>query len=362
MIYECANAYYFRHLNKIGGIESHLRYLAMKYAGKYEITVFYKTADKEQLYNLQKYVRTVQLGKNDRVKCTKLFCCFNREILDQCEAEKKYLVLHGDYKDMVARGQLMESSLPVDNRIDEYLGVSQLVCDSWEELTGIKAKNVFEPVVLDKNDKPLMFVSATRLTPEKGWWRMVKLAQILNECGVNYTWFIYTNSPQPPVKNMVFLEPIYDVTDKVGGYDAFIQLSDNEGFCLSIVEALMRGVPVIATDLPVLRELKLDEKNSIILPFDMSYIPVDKIRKVNEMSFTYKQPRDKWDSVLDHTPVNADKTVEVMALNGYVQLGLLDAELGRVPAYGDKWFVTKSRCEDLLAFGERNRVQLIKRL
>ena len=80
------------------------------------------------------------------------------------------------------------------------------------------------------------------------------------------------------------------------------------------------------------------------------------------MSFTYKQPRDKWDSVLDHTPVNADKTVEVMALNGYVQLGLLDAELGRVPAYGDKWFVTKSRCEDLLAFGERNRVQLIKRL
>lgn len=154
MIYECANAYYFRHLNKIGGIESHLRYLAKKYAGKYDITVFYQTADVQQLENLRKYVRTVQLKKSDFVKCRKLFCCFNREILSQCQAERKYLVLHGDYKDMVQRGQLMPSSLPVDDRVDEYLGVSQLVCDSWHELTGIKARNVLEPVVLDNRHTP----------------------------------------------------------------------------------------------------------------------------------------------------------------------------------------------------------------
>lgn len=362
MIYDCANAYYFRHLNKIGGIESHLRYLAKKYADKYEIVVFYKTADMEQLEHLRKYVRVVQIEKGDLVRCNKMFCCFNREILEQTKADKTYLVLHGDYRNMVERGQLSEMHLPIDSRVDEYLGVSQLVCDSWEELTGIKAMNVFEPVVLDKCDRPLMFLSATRLTPEKGWGRMVQLANALDEANVNYIWLIYTDSSQSPTKNMVILDPRYDIADKMGGFDAFIQLSDNEGFCLSIAEALTRGVPVIATDLPVLKELGLNEKNSIILPFDMSDIPIEKIRKINKLKFSYKVPEDRWETVLDHTPVNKDAYIEVMACNGYQSHNIFDVQLGKIPSAGERWFVTKSRYEDLIAYGLKNRIELIKRV
>ena len=362
MVYECANAYYFRHLNTIGGIESHLRYLAKKYANKYEITIFYKTADVEQLNLLRQFVRVVQLDKGDHVKCKKLFCCFNREILDYAEWETSYLVLHGDYKDMVARGQLDRSNLPIDKRIDQYLGVSQLVCDSWYELTGIEAKCVSEPVVLDKTDKPLMFVSATRLTAEKGWNRMVTLANRLNDNGVNYTWFIYTDSNKPPVRNMVILKPRYDITEKIGAFDAYIQLSDNEGFCLSIVEALMRGVPVIATDLPVLKELNLNKSNSILLPFDMTDIPVEQIRNIHEMKFSYKPPKDKWDEVLDHTKPSKGKDIEVMALDGYRAHGIVDVELGRVPHMGERWKVSKARYEDLIAFGLKHKLRLIQRL
>lgn len=361
MIYECANAYYFRHLNKIGGIESHLRYLNKKYSSGYEMTVFYKTADVTQLEWLKQYARVVQLGQKDFVKCRKLFCCFNREILDQASWEKSHLVLHGDYLDMVRRGQLTEQSLPIDPRIDEYLGVTQLVCDSWFELTGIKATFVGEPVVLDKVDKPLMLVSATRLTPEKGWNRMVTLAKKMDECGVNYQWFIYTNSEKPPTKNMVVLEPRYDITDKLGGYDAYIQLSDNEGFCLSIVEALMRGTPVIATDLPVLRELKLNDSNSIILPFDMSDIPIERIKNIHKLNFEFKPPKDRWDKFLDKSVYNSEE-IEVMALDGYRTHGIMDVQLGRVPQYGEKWKVSRSRYEDLMAFGEKNRIDLIQRL
>ena len=362
MVYECANAYYFRHLNTIGGIESHLRYLAKRYAGRYEITIFYKTADVEQLNLLKRYARVVLLEKNDRVKCKKLFCCFNREILDQAEWERSYLVLHGDYKDMVRRGQLAESALPRDDRIDEYLGVSQLVCDSWFELTGIKATNISEPVVLDKCDKPLMFVSATRLTPEKGWNRMVALANKMNECGVNFTWFVYTNSEQPSVRNMVVLKPRYNITEKLGGYDAYIQLSDNEGFCLSIVEALMRGVPVIATDLPVLKELDLNDKNSIILPFDMSDIPIERIKNIHKLKFKYEPPEERWDEFLDHTPPSKGKDIEVIALDGSKARGIVDVELGRVPEMGERWKVTKARYEDLIAFGLKHKINLIQRL
>lgn len=357
MKYECNNAYYFRHLNRIGGIESHLRYLAKKYAQKYEIVVFYQTADSFQLSNLRKYVRCVQLTKTDFVKCKRLFCCFNREILNQCEAEKKYLVLHGDYKDMIARGQLKEFNLPIDSRIDEYLGVSQLVCDSWQELTDIKAKNILEPVVIEKS-KPLMFVSATRLTPEKGYDRMLRLAEILDEHKINYLWYVFTNSKKSGSKNMILLPPRDDITDKIGGFDAFIQLSDNEGFCLSIVEALLQGVPVIATDLPVLKEIGLNEANSVILPFNMEDIPIEKITKINELKFDYKPPKDKWSSVLDKTP-KSDELIEVMATEWYFNKHLFDSQLGRVPRKGDRFFVTKGRYEDLVNYGEKNRCQLV---
>ena len=176
MEYRCANAYYFRIISKIGGIESHLWYIAQKY-GKYDITVFYHEADPLQLMRLRRYVRCVQVKPEDKIVCDNLFCCFNREILSQCEAKTKYLVLHGDYQDIVRREEGFRRNLPIDKRIDKYLGVSQHVCDAWEELTGIHAEFIGEPVIVPKPRKPLLLCSATRLSPEKGWDRMKILAE-----------------------------------------------------------------------------------------------------------------------------------------------------------------------------------------
>ena len=361
MIYKCSNAYYFRNLNAIGGIESHLMYMGRKYGKKYSITVFYQTGDNEQIRRLSQLVRCVQIDNNDFVECNVLFCCFNREILNQCKAKKTYLVLHGDYKDMVNRGQLSMTQIPLDDRIDEYLGVSELVCNSWEELTGIKCNNVYEPIVLDKVDKPLMLMSATRLSPEKGWNRMVKLCDVLNENNVNFQWFIYTDTVKEARPNMVFLKPRLDITNKMGGYSAFVQLSDNEGFCLSVVESLMRGTPVIATDLPVLRELGLNEDNSIILPLDMSDIPVERIKKVHDLKFSYKQPKDLWDKYLD-TEIIGNEEITVKATHYFKSKGIIDTKLNRVPENGEKWTCTLSRYEQYLKFEERYKVKLVEKI
>lgn len=358
MLYTCVNAYYFRNLNKIGGIESHLYYVAKKYKD-IDITVFYRSADSDQLNRLKKYARCVKITDKDRVKCEKLFCCFNREILDQCDAKETYLVLHGDYKDMVERGQLAISNLPIDSRVDHYIGVSQLVCDSWEELTGIKAENVYEPVVLEKVEKPLMFVSATRLTAEKGWDRMIVLAKALNDNNVNYQWFIYTNTEKTPLPNMVFLKPRLDIADKLGGYDAFIQLSDNEGFCLSIVEALKRNLPIICTDLPVLKEIGLDESNSVKLPFDMKGIPIDAIKNVYKLKVRYKEPEDKWGDVLKKSR-KTEMLIKVRATENYAKHRIFDTQLGKIPNKGDEWLIDWYRYEELMAFQERNRYRLVE--
>ncbi len=360
MEYKVANAYYFRSLNAIGGIESHLYYIARKY-GNYEIVVFFKNGDSNQINRLQKYVRCVKLRDNDKVICDRLFCCFNREILNQCVAKKKYLVLHGDYKDMVERGQLSLSNLPIDNRIDEYLGVSQLVCDSWYQMTKIKATNIYQPIVLDEVNKPLLFVSATRLTREKGWERMKKLAQTLNQAGVNYTWMIYSDSPKEQIENMVFVKPRLDITSKLGMFDAFIQLSDNEGYCLSVVEALMRGVPVIATKLPVLKELGLNDENSILLDFDMEDIPVKRIEGINKLKFKYSQPKDKWSKYLCKKPNKYLNTIyKIKATNEWQIKRIKDSELGIMPTLNMEWYISEQRLESIKQAEDKMKCKFIE--
>lgn len=359
MIYKCANAYYFRNLNKIGGIESHLNYISLKY-GEYEIVVFYKQADINQINRLKKNVRCIKLNDNDIVECDKLFCCFNREILEQCKAKEINLVLHGDYKAMVNMKQMKKDKLPIDERIDNYYGVSQTICDSWYELTGIKAKNLYQPIILEKTDKPLMFVSATRLTKEKGYNRMIKLAQTLNENNIKFTWFIYTDSEKTPIENVVFMKPRLDITDYLSGYDAFIQLSDNEGYCLSVVEAWLKGVPTIITDLPVLKELGANKDNSVILPLDMSYIPIDEIKNITKKQFTYKLKDDYWDDVLEHKPSDYhQKFYRIKALNDYSRKRIIDVELGRIPNQNEEWEVSVERLDFLLQYQREKKLKLV---
>lgn len=363
MQYRTANAYYLRNLIKIGGIESHFYYLARKY-GKYDITVFYYHADPEQVKRLKRYVNCIKLKRDDVVICENLFCCFNREILDQCEAKYTYLVLHGDYKDMVNRGQLSKSNLPLDDRIDKYLGVSRHVCNTWTELTGLPADFIGEPVVLDDTEKPLLLCSATRLTAEKGWNRMKILAKELNRHGVKFLWLIFTNQHnQDAEPNMIFQEPRLDITELLPMFDAYVQLSDNEGFCLSVVEALLKSVPVIGTELPVFKEIGLNYKNSILLNLDMKNIPIDRIRNIRNLKVNYTQPYDRWDEYLDHTPTEYHyEEYRIRATSKWLEMKLSASDLGHVPQPGEEWIIDSDRYKVITDYERSNEIRLIERL
>lgn len=361
MNYVVTNAYYFRSLNAIGGIESHLYYLAKKYSKITNITVFYQTAENKQLNKLKEYARCIQLKHGDTVECENLFCCFNREILDFCKAKNKYLVLHGDYKDMLERGQLVKSNLPIDSRIDKYLGVSKHVCKTWEAVTGIKAEFIGEPVEVEKASKPLLFLSATRLGVEKGWQRMKKLAQAMNSAGIKYLWLIYTNSKKTDtVKNMVIMPPDLNISGKMGMFDAIIQLSDNEGFNLTCVEGLLQGIPFIGTDLPVYHELGLNESNSILIKSDMSDIPVLEIAKIKEKQFEYHQPVDHWRKYLKkERPTYKNRRIKVIATGEWVKRTLLDRELEIIPPEGHEWAISEERLAELTDYEQKTGSKLV---
>lgn len=354
MIYECVNAYYFRSILAIGGIESHLYYIAQKY-GKWDITVFFQHGDPAQLRRLRQFVKCIQVTPADKIVCDTLFCCFNKEVLDFCEAKHKYLVLHGDYEDMVERKQLSMQNLPLDDRVDEYLGVSQHVCDSWERLTGRPAMYVGEPVVLEK-EKPLLLLSATRLSAEKGWGRMEKLARAMVDAGIPYEWFVYTNSPQHTLlPRFHFRQPELNISRFMPMFDAVVQLSDNEGYCLSVVEAFLQGIPCILTDCPVFHEIGATDSNSVLLRHDMTDIPIDRIRDIKKLKgFKYRQPKDDWSVVLNHTKSTyKKKAYTVRATNAWKQMRLTDTQFGYVHEMGDEWEIDEERYQDFLAFEKR---------
>lgn len=370
MVFQSTNAYYFSHLNTIGGVESHFYYLAKKY-NAWDLCVYYRSGDPIQINRLKKFIRVKQMTPSDKLVCDRLFFCYNLEILNQCESPEKIYVLHGDYLDLVNRGYHARAALPLDSRITKYIGVSQLVCDSWKTLTGIDAECVYNPIVLEPTTRPLMLVSATRLTREKGWNRMKKLAEFLDNNGVNYIWFVYTDATEDktkkkiqPLPNMVFAKPRLDVTNKLPAFDAYIQLSDNEGYCLSVVEALMRGLPVICTDLPVLKELGLNETNSIILDMELNNVNIDEIVNIKNKKFTYTPPEDRWGEMLIHVPstYNPNKAYHVRATGAYKELKLIDVNLGRIPEPGEEFDVIgDDRLEMLLGHNSKYRpfVELI---
>ena len=339
---EYKNVFYFYYINAIGGVETMFYQLAKKYA-KYDITVLYSGGDEEQIKRLKKYVR-VKRYNGEHIKCEKIFLNYNINLIDVVDAKEYYEIIHADYKAM----KITPATHP---KITKYLGVSQVACDSFTEITGLPCELMYNPFTPEQPQKVLTLISATRLTKEKGFQRMKKLAKALDDAGVLYNWFIFTNKPQKiDSPNVIFKEQVLNIDDYISNADYLVQLSDTESYCYSIVQALSYGVPVIVTKMPVLKEIKVDESNSIQLDFDMDNIPVEKIRK-KDFHFKYTPIQDQWNTILDLTvsdyPEERNSLYKVQARGVYEDYHCTDKELGYIPKEGETWLVDKDRLDIL---------------
>lgn len=308
------NVFYFKNINSVGGVESFLYYLAKKY----DFTFYYKEADSTQIKRLSQLVKVRKY--KEPIKCDKFFCNYSYDI--EVEANEYYHIVHCDYKKVWFP--------PIQYEGFKYIGVSQLACDSFKELTGKDIELSYNPVYLDKikkekqDDGVLHLISATRLTREKGLSRMQKLARMLEKAGIKYEWKVFTNRRRECVGSYAtYIEPQLDISKEMVKADFLVQLSDCEAFCYSVVEALTLGVPVIATDLPVFKELGLNENNSIICDMEMNNIDLTKLKK--KYDFNYQAPNENWGKWLStKKEYDPNEIVKVKVLNVYT-----DIELGK---------------------------------
>ena len=177
------------------------------------------------------------------------------------------------------------------------------------------------PKVEKHKDNKLHLISATRLTKEKGLARMQKLASMLDNAKIDYEWVVFTNKQRQFIGNkVVYNDPKLDIIEEIAKADYLVQLSDCESYCYSVVESLMVGTKVIATDLPVFKELGLNKENAIICDLDMKNVNVNDITKEYK-KFTYRPPKDNWGKYLDNeSTYNPDEEVEVRVLRRYTDI------------------------------------------
>ena len=133
--------------------------MARKYCNDFDITFLYSNGDRKQVQRLRKYARTIKWD-HQRISCEKAFFSYGAGIIDYVDSKENILVLHTDYSGS-------SKSIKIDPRINRYIGVSQVVCDSFKDITGIEAELCYNPLVVDKPKRILNLISATRLTKEK---------------------------------------------------------------------------------------------------------------------------------------------------------------------------------------------------
>lgn len=344
------NIFYIYNFNSIGGTESFLYYLCKKYQDL-DLTVYYERGDKKQIERLKKYVR-VKEYHGEKIICEKAFFNYTTDIAENIKAKEYIQVIHTDYME-----QKME--FKVNPKITKYIGVTQIVCDSFKKYTGYDCELCYNPIVIDKPKKVLNLISATRLTNEKGKGRMIKFAKLLEENNIPYLWTVFTddiNAIDNP--NIVYMKPRLDITNYIANADYLVQLSNKgEGYGYTIAEALTLGIPVIATPCPAFLEIGFkDGENGFIVDYDIQNIDVLKIYKNIGLKFKYEPKEDSWSKYLIKSESQYKKDlktkVKVKCISKY-----FDIELKKEFTPDDKpYTMSKVRAEDI------ESLQLIKRI
>lgn len=287
---------YTRETFQIGGIETFIYNFCVNLSKYYNILVLYDRMADSQRERLRGYARTLKNDINQKIICDTLI--INR-ITDKP-------TINIQYRQKVQMCHMPKLDpryvLPKDN--DIQVPVSEVVARSFKsDLRNYEViNNLTAP---QKVKEPLMLVSAQRLnTAEKGKSRIEKLAKLLRDKHIPFIWLLFSDGSLI-CDGVVNLKPTLDIAPYIKKADYLVQLSDAEGFCYSIVEALELGTAVITTPIEVLDEIGFkDKENGYIIPFNIVDDDIERI--YNVPTFTYKYNNAKrvkqWRRLLDRKP------------------------------------------------------------
>ncbi len=288
---------YHKYIPKVGGIESAIYNLGkqLDLAG-YDVTIAYDSAESwESIFHYAEVGRVVKTS-DTKISADICLIASNHDIPPCIEAKKFFQWVHSDYDkyklDLKNRGKV------------RYVAVSKHCADVIKRKENIDCEVIYNIIDSDfgtDKRRVLRLVTNSRVSPEKGFGRMLELAKLLKERGVRFVWTIYGDNSHFPKEYYDWIEKFRDIEEvhwvgfkrdiAIGLEDAdyLVQLSDWEGCPYSVLEALKMEVPCIVTNWGGVDELITDGENGYILPMETNNYGeyVDKI--VNNIpKFKYK--------------------------------------------------------------------------
>lgn len=316
---------YHNNLLRFGGVETFVYNFAKRMSKYYDILFLYRTANTENLERIKKYVETEKYNKDKKYICDVCVCASAWGGYPETVIAKsgRYIqMVHADY----VRAKEVNFTYNKWNKTTEHVGVSDYVCKIFKQLfPQEKITRIYNILDEVQETKPILkLISATRVSKEKGYNRMLKLAKELKKANVKFRWIIFTDLDlyhQKPfnMEEIVYMQPSHNFWDYIKEADYGVQLSDTEGYSYFINECLQYGTPVICTDFPSAYESVEDGKNGYIVDMELSNLDIDKIVNKIPKEFKYKEKckEEDWIKLLNKKKERNKYMYKVIAKQDY---------------------------------------------
>ncbi len=311
---------------KFGGIDTFDYNFCKKMRDKYNILFLYKDGNLETIKRLQKLnIEVEKYNKNKRYVCD--ICILASAwggYPDTVIARTgRYIqMIHADYIRAKETGFVYEKW----HKTTEYVAVGKHVASIFKKLYPKEKVTTIYNILDDKQETHhiLKLISATRVSKEKGYNRMLKFAQALKEHKIKFRWIIFTDLElyqQKPfdMEEIVYMKPSHDIFDYIAEADYGVQLSDTEGYCYFVNECLQYGTPVISTNYPSSYEIIEDGVNGYLLDMELSNLNINKIVNSIPNNFIYREKCkiNDWEKFLNKRVSTPKAKYKVIAIKDY---------------------------------------------
>lgn len=276
---------YISHWNKIGGVERFVINLAKRLEPHTELTVLFEKAEEEtRFFQLSEHFTIERFYKNTIYHCDTFICAtaWGQDPYSNIHAKKYIQVIHADLEVLIKGwGKFTYFKNP---KVTHHVCVSKHVRNVFQAVTPYKCDKVIYNLLDDKikpfrrlkNDK-LKLITVSRISQEKGIERMIEFAK---QIPVPFEWKVFGNGSSDYAKRLIKLFPpgmtFQGVTEKpleeISKCDYLVQLSDTEGYCYAIIEALQVRTPVLCTPFPSAVEQINDGVNGYFINFEVDKI------------------------------------------------------------------------------------------
>lgn len=286
---------YISNWNTIGGVETFVENFCKRMNKHFDITLLYDKIDSIELpIDLSSHCKIENIDKTKTYESDYFInsTAWGFSPYDNIKASKVVQIVHADYTHVIANWNFKYVR---HKSVTHHVAVGQLVEQAFNKVC---APNKIDKIIYNLLDntiklgkkprnKVLNLITVSRLSGEKGFDRMLKLAKLLTESKIDYLWTVYGNHNNPhcnkivnqfkPHPNVVFKGIIKNPIPEIHKADYLVQLSDTEGFAYSVYEALQCKTPCIITPFASGNEQIQHGVNGYIVPFDMDGINLTEI-------------------------------------------------------------------------------------